>query len=97
MTTPYDVGQIIRTTVTFVDFNGSAMDPTTVTFKYREPDGTITTAVYPAAGVTKSGTGVYYGTVTLDAEGSWWTRWEGVGAVVAATEAPVQVRASMFV
>lgn len=94
--TVYDVGDLIRSSVTFTDFGGAAADPTTVVFKYEKPDGTVTSITYPAVGTAKDSTGVYHADVTITAAGSWWFRWTGAGAVVAATEEPVFVQASMF-
>lgn len=94
--TVFDVGDLVRSSVTFTDFNGAATDPNTVTFKYEKPDGTVTTIIYPAAGTVKDSTGVYHADVTITAAGSWWFRWNGTGAIVAATEEPVFVQPSMF-
>ena len=96
MTTIYDVGDLIRSSITFTDFNGAAADPTTVVFKYENPAGTVTSITYPAVGITKDSTGVYHADVTITTAGSWWFRWNGTGAVIAATEEPVFVQASMF-
>jgi hypothetical protein len=95
--TSYYPGQAFETTVTFRDFDNAPKDPTTITFAYRAPDGTETPIVYPAAGITKPGTGVYSAVFTATTEGAWWSRWEATGAVVSANEEAVQVRASMFV
>lgn len=94
--TVYDVGDNIRSSVTFTDFNGAVADPTTVTFKYATPSGAVTTIVYPAAGTTRDSLGVFHADVTISAAGSWWFRWNGTGAVVAATEEPVFVQVSVF-
>jgi hypothetical protein len=93
---PYPVGQRVKTTVTFADYSGTPTDPTTITFKYENPAGTVTTIIYPAAGVTKIGTGVFSAEVTFDTAGSWWRRWNGTGTIVAAFEAPWFVTPTRF-
>ena len=93
---PYVVKQKVKSTYTFQDYNDAATDPTTVTFKYEKPDGTITSIVYPAAGVTKTGTGVYFAEVTFDVPGSWWRRWEGTGTITDGFEAPWYVTPTRF-
>jgi hypothetical protein len=92
----YDVGDLIRSTVTFTNFAGTVTDPSTIVFKYRDPAGTVTTITYPAAGITRTGTGVYFAEVTIALEGPHWFRWNGTGTIVAATERAVQVKHSMF-
>ena len=95
-TGPYAVNEKVKTTYTFQDYNDVATDPTTITFKYQKPDGTITSIVFPAAGITKLGTGIYYAEVTFDTAGSWWRRWEGTGAITDGYEAPWFVTFSKF-
>jgi phytoene dehydrogenase-like protein len=92
----YDVGDLIRSSVTFTDFAGTPTDPTTVTFKYITPVGFVTQIVYPAGGITRDSAGVYHSDVTIAMAGSWWFRWNGTGAIIAATEEPVFVQTSMF-
>ena len=61
MVTPtYDLGDTRRLQVTFKDIAGAVADPTTITFKMLEPDGTATTYVVPNANVTKASTGIYF-------------------------------------
>lgn len=95
MANAYDVDDGIRLSVAFTvsDVN---TDPTTVTLKVQEPDGTETPYTYTLAEVTKSAVGVYYKDIIVDSSGAWFYRWEGTGTVVAATEEYFHVRTSEF-
>lgn len=82
------IGQEITSTVTFRSrASGALVDPTTVTWRVRKPDGNELTYVYGvAAQVTKTGTGIYVGKITVDQAGLFASNWKGTGAVIAADE-----------
>lgn len=84
----FDYGDQIKVSAnTFKNASDVATDPTTVTFKYKKPDGTMTTLVYLTdAAVVRTGAGAYYVLLTLNMKGTWYVRWEGTGAVIAADE-----------
>jgi len=93
MTTSYDIGDGRRFTATYTDIDGAAADPTTVTVRIREPDGTVTAYVYGTdAEVVKSTTGVYYVDWTFNQTGRHQVRWEGAGDVTTAQQTEVYVR-----
>lgn len=86
--TTYMSGSLVRATGTFLDINGAAADPTTVTLKYKKDAASTTTLTYAGGGVTKTATGVYH--VDLDTTGwagpdtqLWTLEWIGTGTVVA--------------
>lgn len=86
-TSAYDIGDYRRLIGTFTDIAGDAADPTTITFKMREPDGTETSYVYGVDGeCVKSSTGVYYVDWSFDQAGRHVARWYGTGVLVASTE-----------
>lgn len=89
MTTPaYDIGDLRRFEVTFTDINDVAADPTTITFKIREPDGTVTTYVYGTnSELVKDATGKYHVDWTVAKAGRHIVRWEGDGSLITAEEA----------
>ena len=94
----YDKGDFARITVTFT-VSGVATDPTTVTFKMREPDGVITTwTTVPAVGsiVDDAGAGVFHVDWPVDQTGTHHYRWEGTGAAAAAGEGILIGRPSVF-
>lgn len=89
----YDIGDLVRMAVTFKNDGGAIADPTTVTLSVMKPGDTVATTVAPV----KDGIGVYHGDITIDRAGSWYYRWVGTGAVVAAEETRFYVRASAVV
>jgi hypothetical protein len=96
----YDVGDVVRITVSFTDIDGEVADPTDVSVSYRVPRGTITTLAYGTdAEVVKDSSGVYYVDVAVPAAASGSKlqyRWVGTGAIVAAVEGEITVRMSAF-
>lgn len=91
----YDVGDVVRSTATF-KVAGVLTDPTTVTFKYKSPSGTIVTKTYALSEVTKDSTGIYHYDFTVDAAGTWFYRWISTGTAAGASEVQIQVRKSEF-
>jgi hypothetical protein len=73
------VGQRVRFTVSFT-VDDVLTDPTTVTFKTKDPGRNTDSYTYAGGTVTKSATGVYYRDVELDEEGKWLLYGEGTGA-----------------
>ena len=89
MTTTYDIGDAPTVTASFYNLSDALTDPTAVTAKMVEPDGTQTTL----AGVTKSTVGVYTETLpTLDQAGTHVVKFFGTGALTAAEEVRIEVR-----
>lgn len=92
----YDKGDRPRCQAEF-KLSNVLTDPTTVTFKYKKPDGTIVTLVYGTdVSLVKASTGIYYVDVDIDASGQWFYRFEGTGTVKAASESKFTVRVSEF-
>ena len=71
--TIYDIGDRPTVTGTFTSSAGTLTDPTTVTVRVREPDGTETLYTSPVASIVNSSTGVWAFTfpAALDAAGDW--------------------------
>lgn len=59
--------------------NGTLNDPTTVTVKYRDPDGNTTTNSSP----NNPSTGNYNIDIIVNIPGQWTYQFNGVGAVIA--------------
>ena len=89
----YAIGNKPRFTVTFTDVFGGLANPTTVVCKVRDPAGVITTPV-----ITNDSTGIYHAdyATSLALQGTWYVRFEGTGAVVAADERSFVVDVSAF-
>lgn len=89
----YDVGDLIRCTGTFTNAAGTAVDPTTVTFKVEDASGDVTSYVYDTdPEVVRDGTGVYHVDVSIDEAGRWQFRWESTGTGQAAGESEFWIR-----
>lgn len=86
-----DVGDKVRVTALFYDASDELTDPTAATMSSRDPDGTEATLT-----ATHAGTGTYYADVAIDASGRWWFRAVGTGAIEAAAEKSLLIRASAF-
>jgi hypothetical protein len=73
-------GTVLRLTATFVDGDGTATNPDTVTLKTYSPSGTETSYVYGTdAEMQRPATGSYTGDITPDEPGRWFYRWETTG------------------
>ncbi len=95
MPNTYDKGDQVTLRALFT-LAGIQADPTTSTVKTLAPDGTVVTKTNADPEVTSPATGDWVYDLTLDQEGVWTYRWEGVGAVVAAGENTLLVRQSAF-
>lgn len=84
----YDLGDTRRLSAAFTITGNSPpeTDPTTLTFKMREPDGTITTYVYGGSpdSITKNSTGNFHVDWLLAQVGRHTYRWIGTGAAAEA-------------
>lgn len=97
MANAYTEGQGIRCSVTFRDIDGNYVDPTTVRFRFRRPDGAVTVYVYGVdVQVVRDSVGHYHCDIVLDVQGDWVYRWESETPYGAA-ETRVRVCASAIV
>lgn len=91
----YQRGQSVRLYCSFADANAVAANPTTVTCKVEEPDGTETTYTTPT--ITNPTTGTFQLIVVPDQSGMYSYRWEGTtGTSVAVDEDQFHVLGSVF-
>lgn len=88
----HDKGDQVRLAVAFTDAAGAAADPSSVTLKYRKPDGSITTIAYGS--LTHPAVGSFYADVVVDQAGTWSYRFESSGTYVGAEEESFRVRSS---
>ena len=80
-------GNLIRVTATFRDIDRNLVDPTVVTARIEDPAGTETVYIYNSGPqIVRVSVGVYYVDVDLTAKGIWYYRFEGTGAVKAASQ-----------
>lgn len=86
-----DIGDLVELSAAFTNLAGDPTDPTAVTLSIKAADGTVTTPT-----PTHGATGAYTYLLPITASGVLSYRFAGTGAVVAAEEAKVFVRASAF-
>lgn len=91
----YDVGDQVRLWGVFKNLAGADADPDTIICKHQDPSGNETTITYPT-GMTKASTGRYYVDLTIDEAGTWYYRFNGTGAIIAAGEQSFIARATQF-
>lgn len=92
----YLEGSTVKLQATF-KVAGVATDPTTVTLKVQNVDGTTSTYTYALGQVSKSATGVYYKNVTPGAVTSRTElvyRWEGTGDAAGVAEDTIKITPS---
>ncbi len=94
----YDVGDLVQVAGTFTNAGGTAVDPGTVTFKFRNPSGgSVTTLTYPTdAALVKSTVGLYYYNLSVAAPGNWHYQMRGQGDNAASAESYLTGKASYF-
>src|SRR5690348_8314071 len=98
-TREYVIGSAPRLSVIFQDKDGTAVQPTTVKFKYKKPDGSITTLTYGVDAEIEyvSATKEYYAVLSANVAGDWIYRWESTGNYQAAAERKFTVLESQVV
>ena len=96
--TVYDIGDRPVITATFRNAADALTDPTTVTVRVREPDGTETLYTSPVASIVNSSTGVWAFTfpAALDAAGDWYVRFRSTAGLLTAGEQKLVVRPTAF-
>lgn len=94
----YSIGTKIRFTATFrIEATQALVDPTTVTFRFRNPSGTETSYVYGVnVELVRDSLGVFHVDLTPNASGSWYRRWIGTGAAAVAKESSFAVDKTFF-
>ena len=92
---PYDVGDVVRSTVT-IKVSGAVTDPTTLTFQLRNAADTITTTYTfdTDAEVVKETTEVYHFDNTTTEAGIIRWRWAATGTAAGAEEGSYIVRST---
>lgn len=97
--TIYDIGDLVRVTGAFTNHSdGTALNPTAVLFKYKNPvTGTITTLVYGTdAAIVRDSTGNYHVDVDASVPGRWYFRFYATGTGQSADEDYFDVAQSEF-
>jgi hypothetical protein len=76
------IGDTPRLKTSFYSITGELVDPTTVTFKIKPPQGELVTATYAGGQVKKESTGVYYLDYPITESGIHEYRTEATGTLV---------------
>lgn len=84
---PFDLGDLVRLSLSLTDPNGNPRDASTVVLAVRPPTGTVTNPV-----VVHSGTGTYRADYEPTEEGQYFYRFEAEGSVTAAEEGSFIIR-----
>lgn len=97
--TTYDVGDAVRVSAVWTDADSTAVDPDVVRFKFRTPNGTLTTYVYLTdTELVRDSTGNYHVDLSVtNSPGNWLYRFEGEtsgGAAQGAAESYFTAKAS---
>lgn len=92
----FDKGDLVRCTGAFTNLAGTAIDPSTVLFKTKNPADTVVTYTYPTSPeLVKDSVGNYHVDVNANLDGQWWTRWESTGTGQAAQESSFYVKSEV--
>lgn len=96
MANTYAKGKYVKITGTFT-VDSVATDPTTITLKVENPNGTEVSYTYALSEITKSATGVYYKVIQMSISGNWTYKWVSTGAVADESEDyTIYIRDSVF-
>jgi hypothetical protein len=87
----YNQGQRVRLTAHFTNDEGADADPNVIRLKVKDPTGTVTEYVYPAAPVVKDDTGNYHADIVPNLAGDWYYRWESEGVPQVAEDSQFMV------
>lgn len=79
----YQAGDTYPATITIRDETAALTDPTTLTLKVRDGDGTITTYLYPISPIVRDSVGEYHADIPMATSGMWAVQWS--------TTSPAQV------
>lgn len=87
-TAAYKVGTNVRVDAnTFVDIDGAAADPDTITARVKQPDDSVTEFVYGTAPtLQRDGVGQYHLDYEVTQAGRHTVQWEGTGVVAVVAE-----------
>jgi uncharacterized protein YfaS (alpha-2-macroglobulin family) len=93
----YDKGDVVVVSAAFTDKLNAPVDPTTVTFKVRAPDGSVMTYVFGTdSELVKDSVGNYHVDVSVNLDGYWFYRYESTGTGQAAEEGQFQIKQGFF-
>lgn len=93
----YQVGDLVRIAGAFTNAAGTAVDPTAVFAKYKDPGGITTALTYGVdVALVRDSAGNYHVDVNADESGVWRYRFYSTGTGQAANEEQFIVEPSAF-
>jgi hypothetical protein len=93
----YDKGDVVVLSAAFTDLLNVPIDPDTVTFKVKAPDGSVTTFVFGTdLELVKDSVGNYHVDVSVNLDGHWRYRFESTGIGQAAEESSFYINKGFF-
>lgn len=93
----FDVGDLVRCTGTFREVNNALIDPDEVFFKFRNPNGLVTTYTYGTdTQLKRDSVGLFHVDLNASIAGTWYYRFYSTGAAQAADEESFEVAPSVF-
>jgi len=96
-TETHDMGDRRTFDIQFTDVAGLAGDPSSVTFRLGQPDGTVISYVYGAgAEVQRLGVGQYQVQITFDQSGRYHARYEGSSGLTVAEGIEIYIKRNEF-
>lgn len=91
----YDVGDMVRVRLSFVNSAGVGVDPSSLTLSSYirgAPLTTVQTLVYGVNSIVRAGLGEYFSDVAANSAGTWQLRGVGTGDNQAAVQGQFDVR-----
>lgn len=93
----FDLGDLVRCQGTFKNIAGASVDPATVSFKAKDPVGTVITYVFGTdAQLVRDSSGLFHVDVDANKPGTWFYRFFSTGSSQAASEGQFVVQRSQF-
>ncbi len=93
----YQVGDLVRISAIFTNAAGTAVDPTAVLAKYKDPGGVTTTLTYGVdVALVRDSAGNYHVDINAASAGRWRYRFYSTGTGQAANEENFIVESSAF-
>jgi hypothetical protein len=93
----YDLGDLVRVSAAWTNAAGTAIDPTAVFAKYKDPSGSTTTLTYGTdLALVKDSTGNYHVDIDANEAGTWRYRFYSTGTGQGAEEGNFYVSAGSF-
>ncbi len=93
----YDKGDVVVVSAVFTDRNDALLDPTALTFTFKDPNGAAITYVFGVdSELVKDSVGNYHVDLKPTIDGYWRYKYQSTGIGQAAEEGQFQVKRGFF-